>query len=57
MTPHESALGGGDDGDYNPIGINVNGGFRRRDRLAIDVQYSNLSVLARIAEHNGAADA
>jgi hypothetical protein len=23
MTPHESALGGGDDGDYNPIGINV----------------------------------
>jgi len=25
MTPHESALGGGDKGDYNPIGINVKG--------------------------------
>jgi hypothetical protein len=25
MTPHESALGEGDDGDYNPIGINVKG--------------------------------
>jgi hypothetical protein len=25
MTPHESALGGGDERDYNPIGINVKG--------------------------------